>query len=196
MDTDFLLAQRLRDLRKARGYTLDQLAMRSRVSRSMISLIERQQTSPTASVLNKLADALGVSLPVLFAMDHGATESRPLSPVAEQPIWTDPASGYMRRQLSPADWPSPLEMVEVHFPAGETVTFDRPLRNTSAPHQQLVLLEGSMAITVGDKLWRLEVGDCLAMEPGERIVYHNPTRAIARYLLASVSASPHTLRPL
>lgn len=195
MDTDFLLAQRLRDLRKARGYTLDQLAMRSRVSRSMISLIERQQTSPTASVLNKLADALGVSLPVLFAMDHGVEESRPLSPVAEQPIWTDPASGYMRRQLSPADWPSPLELVEVHFPAGETVTFDRALRNTTA-QQQLVLLEGSMAITVGDRLWRLEVGDCLALEPGERIVYHNPTRAMARYLLASVSTSTHSLRSL
>lgn len=195
MDTDFLLAQRLHDLRKARGYTLDQLAMRSRVSRSMISLIERQQTSPTASVLNKLADALGVSLPVLFAMDNGKAESRPLSPVAEQPIWTDPASGYMRRQLSPADWPSPLELVEVHFPPGETVTFDRAIRNTSA-HQQLVLLEGSLAITVGDRLWCMEVGDCLIMEPGERIVYHNPARTIARYLLASVSSPAPSQRPL
>lgn len=195
MDTDFLLAQRLRDLRKARGYTLDQLAIRSRVSRSMISLIERQQTSPTASVLNKLADALDVSLPVLFAMDNGEEESRPLSPVAEQPVWTDPASGYMRRQLSPADWPSPLELVEVYFPAGETVVFDRAMRNAAA-HQQLVLLEGSMAITMGDRLWRMEAGDCLALEPGERIVYHNPASTIARYLLASVSSyvpSPRSL---
>lgn len=187
MDTDFLLAQRLRELRKARGYTLDQLAMHSRVSRSMISLIERQQTSPTASVLNKLANALGVSLPVLFAMDNGSTQSRPLSPLAEQPVWTDPASGYRRRQLSPVDWPSPLELVEVLFPEGETVAFEAPLRSASA-HQQLVLLEGSMSITVGDRLWRLEVGDCLAMELGERIVFHNPTHAIARYILASVSS--------
>ena len=195
MDTDFLLAQRLRDLRKARGYTLDQLAMLSRVSRSMISLIERQQTSPTASVLNKLADALGVSLPVLFAMDKGAEESRPLSTVAEQSIWTDPASGYVRRQLSPADWPSPMELVEVHFPAGETVIFDRAMRHTAA-HQQLVLLEGSMAITMGDRLWRMEAGDCLALDPGERIVYHNPASTMARYLLASVSSPPPYLRPL
>lgn len=195
MDTDFLLAQRLRDLRKARGYTLDQLAMRSRVSRSMISLIERQQTSPTASVLNRLADALGVSLAVLFATDNEEAQSKPLSPVAEQPIWNDPASGYMRRQLSPANWPTPMELVEVHFPPGETVTFDSALRHTST-HQQLVLLGGSMAITVGECLWHMEVGDCLVLEPGERIVYHNPTRVMARYLLASVSSSALSLKPL
>lgn len=195
MDPDFLLAQRLRDLRKARGYTLDQLALRSRVSRSMISLIERQQTSPTAAVLNKLADALGVSLPVLFAMDSGMAHSQPLSPVAKQPIRTDPVSGAMRRLLSPVDWPSPLEVVEVHLPAGETLALDGP-QHSAAPHQQLVLLEGSLTITEDETLWRLEAGDCLAMEHGERIVLHNPTRATARYILASVNSPapfPRTL---
>ncbi|MBE0628354.1 MAG: helix-turn-helix transcriptional regulator, partial [Burkholderia vietnamiensis] len=60
------IARRVRDLRTLRGYTLDTLAARSGVSRSMISLIERASASPTAVVLDKLAAGLGVSLAALF----------------------------------------------------------------------------------------------------------------------------------
>ncbi|WP_347316806.1 helix-turn-helix domain-containing protein, partial [Ralstonia pseudosolanacearum] len=60
------IARRVRDLRAARGYTLDALAARCGVSRSMISLIERGAASPTAVVLDKLAAGLGVSLSSLF----------------------------------------------------------------------------------------------------------------------------------
>ena len=67
MKIDTLLAKRVRDLRKSRGLALDKLAEQSGVSRSMISLIEREETSPTAAVLDKLAGALGVTLASLFS---------------------------------------------------------------------------------------------------------------------------------
>ena len=54
------IARRVRDLRTLRGYTLDALAARSGVSRSMISLIERASASPTAVVLDKLAAGLAL----------------------------------------------------------------------------------------------------------------------------------------
>ena len=50
MDVDALIARRVRSLRKAGGYSLDPLAQISGVSRSTISLIERHETSPTATV--------------------------------------------------------------------------------------------------------------------------------------------------
>ena len=92
MDVDAFLAARVRDLRRDRDLTLEQLAALSGVSRSMISLIERQETSPTAAVLNKLADALGISLPALFAGDARAADPDPVSRRADQPVWTDPAA--------------------------------------------------------------------------------------------------------
>ena len=58
MDINTRIAQRLRELRDARGYSLEALAERSGVSRSAISLIERGQSSPTAVVLDKLAIGL------------------------------------------------------------------------------------------------------------------------------------------
>jgi transcriptional regulator with XRE-family HTH domain len=93
MNVDHLIATRVRDLRKARGYTLDELADLSGVSRSAISLIEREETSPTAVVLNKLADALGVTLAALFSDAPGAAAEQPLARLSEQQIWTDPGSG-------------------------------------------------------------------------------------------------------
>lgn len=141
MDIHTALAQRLRELRDARGWSLDALADRSTVSRSNISLIERGQSSPTAVVLDKLATALGVSLASLFEAPDGAaaTEPSPLAVAGEQPVWTDPASGYVRRNLSPALW-SPLQLVEVQFPAGKRVAYDTSLRDAEI-HQQVWIIE-------------------------------------------------------
>ena len=185
MEIDAFLAQRIRELRKSNGITLETLAEQSGVSRSMISLIERQETSPTAAVLNKLADAFGVSLPTLFS-GNGEAAPDPLSKQAQQPVWTDPASGYVRRHLSPSAMALPFELVEVTFPAGETVVFESPLRKLGI-HQQIWVLQGAMEITLGNESWHLATGDCLAIELSARITFHNPTQKPARYVLAVTS---------
>src|SRR5438876_10968641 len=103
MEINALIAHRVRELRDTQGFSLDALAERSGVSRSNISLIERGQSSPTAAVLDKLAAGLGVTLASLFEEDASpAAEPSPVARAAEQPTWTDPASGYVRRNLSPA----------------------------------------------------------------------------------------------
>ena len=63
---DQRIGTRVRDLRASRCLTLEDLAERSGVSRSMISVIERGESSPTAALLEKLASGLGVSLASLF----------------------------------------------------------------------------------------------------------------------------------
>ena len=63
MDIDELIARRLAALRKERELTLAQLAERCAVSKAMISRIERNQSSPTASVLGRLAGGLGSPSP-------------------------------------------------------------------------------------------------------------------------------------
>ena len=62
LDVNGRIAQRVRELRQARGWTLEQLSERCGVSRSMISVVERGESSPTASLLDKLAAGLGVNL--------------------------------------------------------------------------------------------------------------------------------------
>src|SRR5690242_13281623 len=97
-DLNQRIAERVRELRGARALSLDALAGRSGVSRSMISLIERGESSATAVVLEKLAAGLGVPLASLFdapgAAAGAATSNSPVSRRADQPQWQDPGSGY------------------------------------------------------------------------------------------------------
>jgi transcriptional regulator with XRE-family HTH domain len=158
------------------------LAAKSGVSRSMISLIERGQTSPTAVVLEKLATGLGVVLASLFDTPT-ASAANSVSPIArrnEQPQWQDPASGYIRRNISPPDVPQPMQIVEVHFPPGARVAFETAGRDVRV-HQQIWVLAGTMEITLGEKTHRLREGDCLAMQLDAPTMFHNPSQKLARY---------------
>jgi len=60
------LGQRVRDLRKAQGWTLEQAAGRAGLARSTLSKIENGQMSPTYDALKKLASGLEISVPQLF----------------------------------------------------------------------------------------------------------------------------------
>lgn len=183
MTIDTLIAKRVRDLRKGRGYTLDELAESSGVSRSMISLIERQETSPTAVVLAKLADALDVTLAALFSDEPGSAAAEPLARLSLQQVWKDPASGYVRRHVSPSGFASPIELVEVTFPSGKSVAFENVMSNV-VRHQQIWVLEGEMEVTLGDRTWHLQTGDCLAMVLDQPLVFRNSSRKQARYAVA------------
>lgn len=185
MDINSRIARRVRELREAQGFSLDALAERSGVSRSNISLIERGQSSPTATVLDKLSTGLGVTVASLFEEGRAGVEAAPspLARVAEQPVWTDPASGYVRRNVSPGSVRSPLQLVDVIFPAGQRVAFETSTREVDV-YQQVWMIDGQMELTVDDTIWLLQAGDCLAMRLNCPIVYRNPGRSAARYLVA------------
>ena len=182
------IAERVRELRAARGLSLDALAGKSGVSRSMISVIERGESSPTAVVLEKLAAGLGVVLASLF--DAPAAAARvPGGPVArrdDQPQWRDPASGYVRRKVSPPGMPQPMQIVEVQFPPGGRVAFDTGARDVRV-HQQVWVLEGAIDVMVGGERHRLRRGDCLAMNLDGPTMFHNPTRKRTRYAVVLAS---------
>lgn len=186
-DVNQRIAARVRQLRSERDLSLEALSERSGVSRSMISLIERGETSPTAVLLEKLAAGLNVTLATLF--EPPAPSSTPLTRRAEQPIWRDPASGYVRRNVSPAGALTPIQIVEVEFPAGGHVSYDAGLRQKPA-HQQVWVLEGAIEVTVGAQLHKLETGDCLAFRLDGPTSFRNRSRKPARYAVVIVMGTP------
>jgi len=184
LELDMRLGRRLKATRQARGMTLDQLSERSGVSRAMISRVERGESSPTAALLDRLCAGLGIVLSALFHDEHGAG---PLARKGEQPVWTDPASGYLRRAVSPAASGSNIEIVEVAMPAGARVLLEAP-RSGYRLDQQLWLLEGELVIGVGGREHRLAAGDCLAMLLDGPISFHNPGAEPARYAVVLTAA--------
>jgi transcriptional regulator with XRE-family HTH domain len=178
MENDHQLATRIKSARMSRGWTLDQFAESSGVSRAMISKIERGEVSPTAATLARLASGLGVSVASLFANTHD--NPSPLSAAASQTVWTDPETGYMRRNVSPSAAQGAAEIVDVTFPPGQRVVMENA-RGWDGLAQQIWLLEGQMEMTVGEVTTVLSKGDCLFMRLDKPLIFHNPGKAPARY---------------
>jgi transcriptional regulator with XRE-family HTH domain len=186
-DVNGRIAERVRELRAACGLSLDALALQSGVSRSMISLVERGESSPTAVVLEKLATGLGVTMAAMF--DAPRASGAPAGPVArrrDQPLWRDPDSGYHRRNVSPTGVAQPMQIVEVEFPPKARVAFESGARDVRI-HQQVWVLDGTIEITIGEERYRLRDGDCLAMQLGRPTMFFNPTRKPARYAVVTAS---------
>jgi len=181
-DINIRIAQQVRELRLSRGYTLDVLATRCQVSRSAISLIERGEASPTAVVLEKLANGLDVPLTQLFANQQGNQSPEPIVRRSQQSEWKDPETGYIRRQISPPDWKSPFQIVEIEFPAQSRITYE--ISETSkVVQQQLWVVEGKIDIQLGESSYALSTGDCLAMQLNQPVIYSNNSSQVARYIL-------------
>lgn len=186
-DVNQRIAGQLRRLRAEAELSLDALAAKTGVSRSMLSLIERAECSPTAVILERLAVGLNVPMAKLF---EGSAESpapkEPIQRRACQTEWRDPETGYVRRNLSPPHVPQPLQLVEIEFPPKARVVFESHGRDV-AIYQQFVMLEGTIEITCDNQCHRLKPGDCLAMKIEGTTVFENPSRKPARYLVASMT---------
>ena len=183
-DVNARIAGRVRALRAEQGMSLDVLAAKSEVSRSTISLIERGESSPTAVVLDKIATGLGVPLATLF--DDAGAAADPVSRRADRTPWRDPQSGYLRRNISPPNFPSPIRIVEIVLPAGARIAYETGARD-AVIHQQVWVQEGSIEVSVGRVTHRLAKDDCLAMRLDETTAFRNRTRKVARYVVVVAS---------
>ena len=185
------IAGHVRKLRAESGMTLDALAAKSKVSRSMLSMIERGRISPTAVILEKVATGLGVPLAALF--DDPSAPPNPVSRRGDRSLWRDPQSGYVRRNISPAGVSSPIRVSEVTLPAGAGVAYETAARDVGF-HQQIWLQEGTIEVTVGTVTYRLGPDDCLAMQVNEPTTFRNRTRKAARYIVVITTERIRTPR--
>lgn len=186
-DINDIVAARVRDLRTSRGLTIERLSQVSGVSRSAISVIERAETSPTAVVLDKLANGLGVHLGALF--EPPSPDPSPVSRSADQVIWRDPGSGYSRRNVSPPGVQSPVRLSEIQLPPGAHIAYENATPHASA-HQLIWLLDGNISVSVGEDTYELNAGDCLACVLDRPTSFRNhETATPARYAVIVVSGT-------
>jgi transcriptional regulator with XRE-family HTH domain len=164
--------------REARGWTLADLAARSGVSRAMISKIERCEASPSATVLVRLAGAFDLTLAGLIARAEGDADR--LVRATAQPVWRDPASRYLRRQIfERAD--HPVELVRVEMPAGARVGL--PASSYARIRQVVWVIDGELVIEEGGVRRQLGAGDCLGFGPPVDTTIANESTRTCTYLV-------------
>jgi transcriptional regulator with XRE-family HTH domain len=146
------LAASLRAARKARGLSLDAAAKLSGVSRSMVSQIERGESSPTVATLWALTQALQLD----FA---GLLEGRPapgidVTRATAAPVIT--RGGVTIRILSAPETVGAHEVYELVFASGARLTSDA---HSPGCREHLTVLEGRLSVASGDAREDLAPGD-------------------------------------
>ncbi|RAJ42241.1 XRE family transcriptional regulator [Kitasatospora sp. SolWspMP-SS2h] len=181
-EEDHRLAARLAALRADRGWSLDELARRSGVSRSTLSRLERAELSPTAAQLGRLCAAYGRTVSRLLA----EVEAEPpgLLRAADQPRWHDPATGFVRRSVSPPHPGLRAELVEGTLPPGAVISYDAP--PVPGLEQHLWVLDGELHLELDGTVHHLAAGDCLRYRLHGTSGFHCPGPHLVRYLIALV----------
>ena len=173
------LASRIRAEREARGWSLAEAAQRSGVAKATISKIERQEMSPTAVTLVRLAGAFDLTLAGLLV--RAEADVGGLQRTADQPVWRDPATGYVRRQVFNRP-DHPVEIVHVELPPGQSVRL--PASSYARIRQVVWMLSGELNVTEGTTCNALAAGDALGFGAPADVVFENASSAPCAYLVA------------
>lgn len=148
------LAASLRSARKSKGLSLDAVAKLSGVSRSMVSQIERGESSPTVATLWNLTQALKVD----FAGLLNGTEAPGIEVVrrAAAPQIDGHGTGVGIRILSTPDAVGLHEVYELSFAEGGCLVSDP---HSPGCRESLTVLDGALAVVSGEDEARLSTGD-------------------------------------
>ena len=152
------LAKRLKETRKSKGLSLEATAKLSGVSRSMLSQIERGESSPTVETLWSLTRALQVDFAGLLDEDNIDKAIKEIMRAQRTPTIDSQGEGCRIRILSPPEQAGKLEVYEIIFAANGALVSD-PHRQGCI--EQLTVLEGNLNITTGDEVAELNKGDTI-----------------------------------
>lgn len=174
------LSQRIRDFRKKRGLTLEQLAERSQLTQSVLSKVENSRVTPSLAALGRIAEALGVSLSELVS---GIDEKRGLIIVRKgesAPVSRDRQNRtFTYRSLAPAKHRKLMEPLLVEIPPRGQA------RKELLSHQGeefILVLKGAIEIDCGGDRTRLASGDCAYLDSTEAHRVTNPSGTAAEIL--------------
>ena len=177
------LAQRLAALRSDRGLTLDALAEASGLSRAALSRFEKAEVSPTAEALGRLCHAYGLSMSRLMAMvEEGFTAHLRR---ADQPVWRDRDTGFLRRVASPGGRLLAAEVLDCELDPGACIAY--PAAAVPGMEHHLLMLSGTLMVEVDGTRHDLDPGDSLRYRLSGPTRFAAGSGAVARYILVLVA---------
>jgi transcriptional regulator with XRE-family HTH domain len=171
------IGERVRTLRRERGFTLQELAKLTELSPSMLSLMERGKSSPSIGSLVAVASALGVRVADLMSEEESRT-SQPVQRREDQPVHE---AGGLRRLLVYSDESRGIEMSIINYPVDAPSTADW-FKHSGVEFG--VVLEGTLHVDVDSESYTLNEGDSIGYRSTSphRISCAGPTEASALWV--------------
>ena len=161
----------LKAIRSERGWSLDQTAARTGVSKAMLGQIERGESAPTIATLWKLATGLGVPMTALLEADGGSSDVLLLRDAADLRVRPSP-EGMQRALIFPYEARLGFELYELTFAPG--------FESISEPHdigvvEHITVQHGEVELLIEEEWRPLRQGQSLRFPADRRHGYRNPT---------------------
>jgi transcriptional regulator with XRE-family HTH domain len=146
------IGNKVKELRKKRGLSLAELSQLTGFTRSFLSQVENEKTTPSIASLIKIANALGVVASQLF-FEEGSEEKIVIRK-KDREVFTNKKSRVRFERLVLRTPEKRIEPVLVHMePRGFTGVYQ------ANGHEFGILLKGKIELTLGGKTYVLEEGD-------------------------------------
>ncbi|RED54093.1 helix-turn-helix domain-containing protein [Aestuariispira insulae] len=175
-------------LRQAYKMSLDDLAAKSGVSKSVLSQIERDQNNPTLSTIYRICKALHITVEEIVRED---TDPRIFDKLTEHstPVIRSDDGRCNLRILGPITTVNWLQWYDIEVDPGGRLVSD--------PHdpgtlENLTVLEGELEVATGESSERISKGETLRYPADERHVVSNPGSTPARATMVVVLGRPIT----
>jgi transcriptional regulator with XRE-family HTH domain len=173
------LGQRVRAERISRGYSLELLAERSGVSRSMLSAVERGSKAPTVLVLDRIATGLGTSIARLLGPEQSSRVV--VLRAADQDVARD-SSGWERRILSPVLRGIEFELMRTTLGPGVDAGEFAP--HAAGSREYVAVESGRLTLTLDGVSYLLDAGDSVYYDGDCSHAFANPGDTPCVYYLA------------
>jgi transcriptional regulator with XRE-family HTH domain len=155
------LARTLQSLRAERGWSLDQLAARSGVSKGVLVALEQARSNPNLATLARISDAFGV--PVTYLVDVPAEPSvRVTGPDQARTLWHGPSGG-TGTIIAATEAPWAAELWRWTVMPGESFGGDA---HAPATREMVWVEEGTLTLTVAGARHEVGPGQCARFPAG------------------------------
>ncbi len=172
-------AESLKTLRQQLGFSMQVLADKAGISKSMISKIERDEVQPTLEVASRLARALNKTLSEMLHVPQ--TTQVVFLPRDEQAVWED-AQHIKRRNISPVFEGLKIEWLQVELPIGASL-LKCLSANTPGQEKYILVTKGLLEIKIDQQVFHLKKGDSLYFDPSVPHDFSNAGKAILEYYM-------------
>lgn len=171
------IAENLKQIRKLRGYSYDQLASLTGVSKGMLSQIEKGESSPTVNTLWKIANGLQVSFSSLVE------ENKPSVSVIrlhEKSAVMENGEQFQVYPYFPFDSSKKFEIYFIEMKPGCIHTSDR---HHGSVEEYVLVCEGEAKVSITEESYLLKKGDSMKFQAAHSHTYANETNQITSFYL-------------
>lgn len=184
------IGRRIKQIRGEKNLTLQELASRSGVSKSMLSQIERGMTNPTLAILWSLTQSLGITIADLVVENNNTSHSN------IENIYVDMVKSHHIPEIRSADGKCCLRILGPIDKIAHTEWYDMTLEaggildsegHSKGTVEHLTVLEGSLTVTAGAQKQIVETGDTIRYQADLVHIIENKGKSNARALMVVLS---------